>query len=1298
MMNSRRGGPSFIIHHSSFIVKSPLLEVGQTMRTLRLFLASLLLSVVPALSAGSPRGSSPAAPPPSSGDPRVAYANLPLSFEVNQGQTDPRVRFLARGQGYTLFLTAAEAVLALGKGGPSVVRGQLQGPTGAGHQTDVLRLRFVRTNPGVVIAGAEELEGKSNYFIGQDPQSWHTDVPMYARVRYQGIYPGVDLVYYGRQGELEYDLVVGPGRDPGQARFRIEGAEKATLNGAGELVLEAKGGEVVLRRPQAYQGTGVSRRTVAVRYLKRGPSEWGFELGAYRRGESLTIDPFLNYATYLGGSGGDVANAIAVDTVNNAYVAGTTLSTNFPEVNAYQTGSGGNGDAFVSKLNSTGTKLLYSTYIGGSGQDVAFALAIDAGGDAYITGQTSSSNYPISPPAKTTTQSPTPAFQTVYGGAGDAFVTVLLSTGNELVYSTYLGGSGADWGYAIAVDSSNNAYVTGATQSGNFPTQSPLQANRGAGSTQNAFVAKLNSTGTALVYSTYLGGSQQDTGQGIKVDSSGNAYVAGYTFSPDFPTQNPIQGVFGGVADAFVSELNAGGSALVFSTFLGGNQQDRAWGLALDSSANIYVVGDTQSSDFPVTSGDFQDTYKGDQDAFVSKLSPSGASLVYSTYIGGSNVDGGKGIAVDSSGNATAVGLTQSSDFPTFDALQSILGLTGGSACSAPPCADAFVTKLNSSGTQASYSTFLGGSGNDFAQAVALDSSGNAYLAGSTTSNNFPAVTGSYQGTLGGVAGNAFVAMIEPADEASIAVAPATVNFGNETVSVASAVQSVTVVDEGSSPLEITSVVAPATDFTQTNDCVGTVAARGGTCTINIIFTPTTTGPVTDQITINENAFGNSSISQNITVTGDGVNALTQVTVAPTTITFPNTYVTGTSAVQTVTITNTGTAVLTFINPSAANPIAITSGSTDFILGSGTNTCATLGYVLSVNQSCSVTVLFQPTQSGARAGTLSIYDTATGSPQSVSLSGNGLAEFQLTAVNTTIFPLIGATSTTCPNPSNQITCFTLGATAVVPGFNGVITPACPSNVTCTFTPGTFFPGTTSTLVLSNLTLTTPNPLNFIITGASGSQTATLNLTVAFQTFTLSASPGYASVVAGSSATYKILATPQNGFNQQVNFTCSGNGGAPLPLGVACNFNPDTPTLNGAATQTVTLTISTTQSAPTTSWLWKLWRGRRPPPRTRLLLGVFWLALALLLFLMGSRWARLGINPSRRLIASRAFIFGTLLSFLVLLASCRGAISNGGATPCGTYVINVNATLQSNSAVSITQPVDLAVTSLSCPTT
>jgi hypothetical protein len=1242
----------------------------------------------------------------------LAYASLPLSFELNQGQTDARVRFLAHGQGYSLFLTEDEAVLTLQKGRQlSVVSRQLQETDNGQPTTDVLRMKFIGTNPNVAVVASEELPGKSNYFIGQDPRGWHTDVPTYARVRYQGLYPGVDVVYYGRQGQLEYDVVVGPGKDARQVRFRIEGEEKARLNGAGELVLETKGGEVILQRPKAYQASGAGKRTVAVRYARRGRNEWGFEVEKYRHDEPLIIDPFLNYSTYLGGSGGDLAYGIAVDSSDNAYVAGFTNSSNFPTQYAEQSKYAGNGDAFVAKLDSTGTALIYSTYLGGSkgiagqtcsGADSAFGLAIDSGGDAFVTGQTCSVDFPIKP-EPIVGPPPTPgAFQTTYGGNGDAFVTELGSKGDTLVYSSYLGGSGADWGYAITVDSSGHAFVTGATQSGDFPTQSPFQASKAG--LQNAFVTEVSFDGTALVYSTFLGGSQTDTGQAIKVDGSGDAYIAGYTFSSDFPIHNPLYGSNGGKtsADAFVTELNPGGSALVFSTYLGGTGRDRAFGLALDSSANIYVVGDTTSSDFPTTSGVLQTTYAGNGDAFVSKLGPSGASLVYSTFIGGSGVDQGNAIAVDSSGNAVAVGFTQSSDFPTFDPFQAVLGLTGGSTCSSGPCPDAFVTVLNPSGGQGSYSSYLGGSGADYGEAVALDSSKppNVYVAGSTTSNNFPVVAGAsagaFQGDLGGVAGNAFVAMIEPADSPAIALAPAKVNFGNQTVSVPSPVQTVTVVDAGSAPLQITQIIPPSTDFTESNDCVGTVAARGGTCTINLVFTPTATGVVTDQVSITDNA---ANSPQTITVTGDGVNSQQSVTLSPTSFTFPNTIVGSQSPAQTVTITNTGTASITFINSGGASPITITGNTSDFTIT--TNTCAALGYVLNVGQSCSVSVIFQPTTSGARAGSLGIYDTATGSPQSVALSGTGLAQFSLSATATTVNPIIGTTATTCS--STPSTCFTISASAVS-GFSGVITPSCPSSVTCTFTPTSFFAGQTTTLTLSNLTLTTPNPLNFMITGTSGTQTAQLSLTLAFQTFTLSVSPALDSVVGGSPAHYTILATPSNGFNQQVNFSCTLSGGAALPLGTGCIFTPTSPTLSGSSPTSIALTITTTQSVPTTSSMWKLWPGpgRRPPPRPLSLLGALWLALALVSFFWGrpsmAHGLRQGFSPSRRLIASRAFIFGTLLAFLLFLASCRGAVSNSGATPCGNYIFNIIGTLNSNTAVTVTQPVDLTVTSLNCPTT
>src|SRR5579863_9779824 len=572
----------------------------------------------------------------------MPYGRLPLSFELNEGQTDRRVEYVAHGKGYSLFLTREGAVLALRRVGA--------GAKGGTGETAEIELKMMGGTGAVELRGEEELAGKSNYFIGQDAREWHTGIPTYGRVRYAGVYGGVDVVYYGRQGELEYDLEVGAGADVGQVRYRVEGAERLRVEEkSGELVVETKGGEVVLRRPEGYQGAGAGKRRVVVRYALKGSKEFGFEVGRYRKDERLTIDPVLSYSTYLGGSGGDVAYAVGVDTAGNAYVAGETNSTNFPTSNARQGASGGNGDAFVAKLNPTGTALLFSTYFGGSGSDSAAGLAVGSG-DVFVTGTTTSADFPIAPTSTST--SATQAFQTVYGGNGDAFVAQFGSTGT-LVYSSYLGGSGADFGQAVAVDSMGNAYVTGSTQSPDFPTAAALQPTI-AGSS-DAFVTKVNFSGTALIYSTFLGGSQADTGQGIAVDAAGNAYVAGYTFSADFPTKNALQGSSAGDADAFVTELNPAGSTLVFSTYLGGSGRDRAFGLALDSSANIYVVGDTQSSNFPTTPSVFQTSYGGNGDAFVSKLAAGGTSLAYSTFLGGSLVDQGNGIAVDSSGNAAVV-------------------------------------------------------------------------------------------------------------------------------------------------------------------------------------------------------------------------------------------------------------------------------------------------------------------------------------------------------------------------------------------------------------------------------------------------------------------------------------------------------------------------------------------------------------------------------------------------------------------------------------------------------------------
>jgi Beta-propeller repeat/Abnormal spindle-like microcephaly-assoc'd, ASPM-SPD-2-Hydin len=1225
------------------------------MRISRLLWITFLIWLAPALGAGNPAEAPVKTTAPV--NPALAYRRLPMSFEPNVGQTNQRVEYLTRGPGYNLFLTADEAVLALEQ--PVLI--SPDHPTSTRAQS-VLRIKLVGGNPGVKLTGEDELPGKSNYFIGNNPQAWHTDVPTYAQVRYHGLYRGVDAVYYGRQGDLEYDFVMAPGADLRQVRFRIEGAKQVRLDEGGNLLLRTQQGVVTLRSPQAYQGEGANRTRIAVRYAVRARNEFGFEVASYRRDQAMTIDPALLLSTYLGGTGGDVAYGVGVDTAGNVYVAGETNSTDFPTAAAIQSATGGGGDAFISKLNTTGTQLLYSTYLGGNGSDAIAGMAVDSKGDAFVTGTTYSSNFPVAPKTTASNPSSPQAFQTTYAGNGDAFVAEIPSAGDKLTYSSFLGGTGADFGQGISFDSAGNAYVTGSTQSPDFPipsgtTNPPFQSTVSGSS--DVFIAVVNFSGTALLSSTYLGGTQADTGQGIQVDGSGNIYVTGYTFSTDFPTMNPIQTANKGNADIFVTELNSSLSALTFSTYLGGSERDRGFGISLDSSANMYITGDTQSSDFPTSQPPvLQAAYGGNGDAIVAEIKAGTTpSLGYSTYLGGTGTDQANGIAVDSSGNVGVVGFTNSTDFPLFDAMQQILGLNGGSGCGSSLCPDAFITKLKPGGSQTVYSTFLGGNGADFGQAIAVDSAGDLYVAGSTSSSNFPALGGAYQGNLGGVAGNAFVAEIEAADAPAIAYSPQKLNFGNQAVSVTSTTQTVTIVDMGSVPLVISSITAPSSDFTESDNCVGTVAARGGTCTINITFTPVATGSVTDEFSIADNTPTSPHI---ITVTGTGVTNATSVTVNPTALTFASTSVGSVTAAQTVTITNTGTSTL---------DITTISATGDF---TQTNTCASapLFNTLAPGQSCSASVVFNPTASGSRTGTLSISDNATGSPQSVALSGTGLAQFSISSPNPTISAVIGTTSVT----------YTITASAVS-GFTGSIALSCPSNQSCSFNPTTLFSGQKSTLTLSGLTVSTPNPFHLVITGISGSQTSTVTLTLLLSTFTLTASPSVYSVVAGAPAAYSVLVNPIFDFNQEVLLSCSGI----LPPGVGCSFSPSAVTPDGTSPAKVALKVSTTVSNATG---WKLWPRGTHPPQLMLLLGSVWLLLTLLLILKAGRQATYRAGYLR--MASRAMILAALSVLLLLLGSCRGLTSANSPTPTGNYVITITGTMQSNTTVTESTTVDLAI--------
>src|SRR5208283_4844758 len=523
------------------------------------------------------------------------------------------------------------------------------------------------------VVGAEELPGKINYLIGNDPAKWRTNISTYAKVKYQGVYPGVDLVCHSNQGQLEYDFVVAPSMDPKAIRLKFRGAGELRVDRKGDLLLGSGIKEVRFEKPMVYQELAGKKKPVEGSYLLASADQIGFRLGDYDHSQPLVIDPVLSYSTYLGGDAAE-GYAIAVDTAGDAYVTGSAGFTNFPTANGLQPALGGPNatNAFITKFNSHGSALVYSTYLGGSNLDTGYGIAVDTAGNAYVTGVTSSANFPT-----------VNALQATLAGSENAFITKINASGSALIYSTYLGGSGYDAGMGIAVDASGNAYVAGNTGSIDFPTANALQPTSGGG--EDAFVAKINASGSALVYSTYLGGSALENGEAIAVDTAGNAYVTGQTSSTNFPTANALQSTSGGgYYNAFVTKINASGSALVYSTYLGGSGSDGGSGIAVDASGNVYVTGNTSSTNFPTVNA-LQSTLTGSYVAFVTKCNATGSALIYSTYLGGSGGDQGNGIAVDASGNAYVTGITSSFDFPTANALQSAYAGTY----------DAFVSKIS---------------------------------------------------------------------------------------------------------------------------------------------------------------------------------------------------------------------------------------------------------------------------------------------------------------------------------------------------------------------------------------------------------------------------------------------------------------------------------------------------------------------------------------------------------------------------------------------------------------------------
>jgi hypothetical protein len=624
---------------------------------------------------------------------------LPLLFVPNVGQTSSEFRYVVK-----------------------------RSPLLIGFKQDGLVVRDGQATLGVTFAGANAAAGPEavgrrsgnvNFLLGR-PEEWKTNIPTYEGVLYRDLYPGIDLSYKEEGGRLKSEYRVGPGADATRIRLAYSGIRRLRIDD-GALVVETDFGELREERPEVYQDASGRHVSLSGAFTILGANEVGFRVGAYDRSLPLVIDPILSFSTYLGGGGLDSVKAIAVDGAGNAYVAGQTDSTDFPTAVPLQGQSGGGVDAFVAKLNVSGNALLYCTYLGGSWDDRAFGIAVDAGGNAYVTGWTYSPNFPTTSGAR----------QRVPGGGRDAFVSKLSPSGSGLVYSTYLGGSGYDSGNAIALDGSGPAYVAGETTSTNFPVANGFRmSNQGR---QDAFISKLNSTGSGLVWSTYLGGSGDDRAAALAVDSSGNAYVTGSTGSANFPTLNALQPSIGGGQDAFVTKLMAGGQTLGFSTFLGGSGGttgaiEAGAGIRIDAGGHVYVAGSTSSTNFPTVNA-FQAAHAGGGlDAFVAKLNPSGSGLVFSTYLGGASLDYGLGLAIDSAGSAAVAGYTASTNFPSLDAIQ-------------PANAgryDAFLARLSPLGNTLESGTYFGGGDNEVANGVALDAAGNAWIFGQTLSSDFP--------------------------------------------------------------------------------------------------------------------------------------------------------------------------------------------------------------------------------------------------------------------------------------------------------------------------------------------------------------------------------------------------------------------------------------------------------------------------------------------------------------------------------------------------------------------------------
>ena len=1170
---------------------------------------------------------------PQGTQPGSSCGQLPLTFEANKGQTDPQVKFLTRGKGYTAFLTTGGMVLSLR---PAETLGSTQvGNVGAANKPQssaaTLQFRLVGGSPNPVIAGEDPQPGRVNYFIGNDPAKWHTNVPTYGRVRGKNVYPGIDLVYYGNHRQLEYDFEVSPGGDPNRIQFEVKGARENYVDHDGDLVVKISSGELRFKSPVVYQTSNGLRIPVRGQYVLRDSTHIAFQVSQYDRSKPVVIDPVLIYSTYLGGSGNDQPRGIAVDSTGSVYVAGFTDSADFPlaTLGSLPTGS---SHVFVAKLDSTGSNLVYADYLGGNSQDYGYALTLDGSNDVYVTGSTASSDFPVINP-----------YQGTYPGAFNAFLTKISPSGSSLLYSTYLGGNGSDVPTSIAIDGAGNMIVGGNTSSTNFPVANAYQPtvgpNQGGMYGNYGFLTKFNPDGSSLVYSTYFGGNSNvpfDCGgtpcwpqpvssiNGMVVDSAGNSYATGTTNTYNFPVTSgaylgtdstQLNGTVG-----FVSKFNSSGS-LQYSTYFyeSSGLLTSINAIAVDGSGSAYITGLALSDGtFPLTSTSICDPAVygwGCSYGFVTKFDPTGSTLSYSTFLGPNNNAIPLSVLIDADSNAYVLASTSSSSFGTVNGIEPY---TSG--------VDVLLVEIDPTGTSELWSTYLGGNLDDSAAGLASDSNGNLYVAGATNSIDFPTIQPAFQDKLGGNT-DAFVLKIGPNSAPSVSVSPAALQYSPQLIGSTSQPQTVLLRNMGSSPLTISSITISG-DFAGTDTCGSSVPAAGS-CTFSVTFTPTAVGPRPASILLQDDAAGSPHA---IDLNGDGLGA---VVLTPASLGFSNTQVGTSSTALLTTLTNNGNAAVHISSIQVTGDYSQTSNCADPLASGAT---------------CTINVTFAPTASGTRPGTLTINDDATGSPQTGQLTGTGYTTAgAVVSPSNLAFPNVPLGSSSAAQSvslsstgSGALHITSIQATGDYSQTNNCATTlatgaAC--TISVTFSPtasGTRF----GTLIINDDDAGSPQTMQLTGTGSD---------------FSLAGSPSSQTVNSGSTGTYVVTVGSVSGaFTNAVNLTCSG-----LPARTTCRLSPNSITPIGYP-GTSTLTIATTSTTARLS----------PIPRSqRALIYAVWFQLP--------GFGLLGMILARRGRWTGSFhVLGLLavIASLMLMAACAGGTGivnqSGSGTPPGTYTITV----------------------------